>query len=94
MKKQKLTLEELKVKSFVTELGGDEQALGGSTPLLISIVVVSAIGCFPPEAGSGDVRPIEQVPIEQKPIDLQPGIPFENDTLAPGPCNSKAVCYA
>ena len=88
MKKQKLSLEELKVQSFVTEIGGDENALGGSTPLA-SAIAISFILIFPEEAGSGDVRPIEE-----KPIDLQPGKPIENDTLAPGPCNTNPVCIA
>ena len=91
MKKQKLTLEELKVKSFVTEIGGDENALGGSTPL-ISLVTVTVLLCFPEEAGSGELQPAK--PVEQNPVELQPAQPIKNDTLAPGPCNTRNICIA
>jgi len=92
MKKQKLSLEELKVQSFVTEIGGDENALGGSTPV-ISIVAVTLLLCFPEEANvSADSCGLP--PADDKPIIIDPGKPILNDTGVPGPCNSNPICIA
>jgi len=71
MKKQKLSLEELKLQSFVTEIDGNADALGGSTPLA-SIIVVSIFLTFPEEVNrSADTCGITPKP----PVDAQPTNP-------------------
>jgi len=66
MKKQKLSLEELKVQSFVTELGGNTDALGGSTPLASVVVVVTIFLCSPkPLNETADTCGLD--PVEDKP---------------------------
>jgi len=94
MKKQKLALEELKVKSFVTKIDDNEAAVGGSLPLVVSIIiVVSVTGCFPEEVNkTADTCGLSVAPA---PAPLpNPGIPIQNNTLVPGPCNTQNVCIA
>jgi len=80
MKKQKLTLEELKVQSFVTELGGNADALGGSTPLA-SIIVVSIFLTFPEEVNqTADTCGMPPPP----PADAQPTNPNPDEQQVPG----------
>ena len=51
MKKQKLSLQELKVESFVTNIENREDVNGGATPI-ISISVIISMLTFPNQAGS------------------------------------------
>jgi len=89
MKKQKLSLEELKVKSFVTKLEDNEGKKGGTgtdviVRSVIATVIISAAYC--PLSLFCD-QPV-------KPIDEQPGEPILNDTGVPGPCNTNPICIA
>jgi len=81
MKKQKLSLEKLKVESFVTDLSGKEATIGGAYSLVSTIIslTISATLC-PLTTFCGNTEgPTEPVEVEPTEVD-----PTEVITAPPG----------
>jgi len=93
MKKEKLSLKELQVKSFVTDLSGKAATVGGAYitgTTIITVTVISSSVC--PDASTGCTKEDGSCPNPLDPIDVKP---IQLKTESPGDCNSLGpICLA
>jgi len=93
MKKQKLTLEELQVHSFITQLNDGSKEKGGTSPLVtitVVISVVTALTCASEETQAPGFDPPPSSPAACPGGSGTTFVPPQ--TAEPGDCNTIAIC--